>query len=175
MSITISSSAEAAIFQMFETLRLILKKAADHAEAKKIEESVFLGWRLSPDMFPFETQVRFATEIPARALSRLAGAELPSFSDKETSFADLQARIDKAEKIIKALDKAAIDANPDGNVTVPMGPAEVTFPRVAFAQNWILPNLYFHTMTAYLILRTMGVDIGKRDYLVSLAKYFPKA
>lgn len=175
MSITISSSTEAAVFQMFEALRLILKKAAEHAEANKIDEAVILDWRLSADMFPFVTQVRFATEIPARALSRLAGAELPGFKDEEKSFAELLARIDRAEAIIKGLDKSALDANPDGDVTVPMGPMEMTLPRVAFAQTWILPNLYFHVMTAYMILRNIGVDIGKRDYLVSLAKYLPEA
>jgi hypothetical protein len=29
----------------------------------------------------------------------------------------------------------------------------------------VLPNLYFHTVTAYNILRHNGVDVGKMDYL----------
>ena len=33
--------------------------------------------------------------------------------------------------------------------------------------NFILPNLYFHTTTAYLILRHLGVDIGKLDFLAA--------
>jgi hypothetical protein len=28
-----------------------------------------------------------------------------------------------------------------------------------------LPNFYFHVTTAYNILRSNGVEIGKRDYL----------
>jgi hypothetical protein len=28
-----------------------------------------------------------------------------------------------------------------------------------------MPNLYFHTTTAYSILRHNGVDVGKMDYL----------
>ena len=31
-----------------------------------------------------------------------------------------------------------------------------------------LPNFYFHFTTAYNILRQMGVDIGKRDFISSL-------
>ena len=31
-----------------------------------------------------------------------------------------------------------------------------------------LPNFYFHITTAYAILRHVGVDIGKRDYIGSL-------
>jgi hypothetical protein len=30
----------------------------------------------------------------------------------------------------------------------------------------MLPNLYFHTTTAYAILRKDGVDVGKLDYLL---------
>jgi hypothetical protein len=29
-----------------------------------------------------------------------------------------------------------------------------------------MPNFYFHTVTAYNILRHNGVELGKRDYLV---------
>jgi hypothetical protein len=29
----------------------------------------------------------------------------------------------------------------------------------------VLPNLYFHTTTAYAILRGCGVEIGKQDFL----------
>ncbi len=175
MTITVSSSAIAAVSQMFEALHGVLDKAAARCAETGVEESVYLNWRLAPDMFPLATQIRFATEIPARALSRLAGAELPSFPDDETSFAEMKARIDRAEMIIKKLDEAALDANPEANVTVPMGPMEVTLPRLVFAQNWILPNLYFHVMTAYLILRHLGVDIGKKDFLISLREYIPNA
>ncbi|HAT29588.1 MAG TPA: hypothetical protein DCW29_01660 [Janthinobacterium sp.] len=37
--------------------------------------------------------------------------------------------------------------------------------QLAFA----LPNFYFHTATAYGILRNAGVPLGKRDYLGSYA------
>jgi hypothetical protein len=28
-----------------------------------------------------------------------------------------------------------------------------------------MPNFYFHVTTAYAILRHLGVDLGKRDFL----------
>jgi uncharacterized protein len=31
--------------------------------------------------------------------------------------------------------------------------------------NFSLPNFYFHTTTAYDILRHCGVEIGKRDFM----------
>jgi hypothetical protein len=34
-----------------------------------------------------------------------------------------------------------------------------------FLRDWLLPNFYFHVVTAYDILRNNGVEIGKLDYL----------
>jgi hypothetical protein len=31
-----------------------------------------------------------------------------------------------------------------------------------------LPNIYFHSTTAYAILRNNGVDVGKKDFLGEL-------
>ncbi len=31
--------------------------------------------------------------------------------------------------------------------------------------HFVLPNFYFHLTTAYDILRSAGVEIGKRDFL----------
>lgn len=168
MTITLSSSANAAIDQMFKALEGVLKKGAAAAKTKDVEDSIYLDWRLAPDMFPLAFQVRVATELPARALSRLAGAELPSFSDDETTFAEMLQRIAKARDFIKSLPAAAIDADPDKSITFPVGPDnEMTMPRRAYVQNFILPNLYFHVTAAYLILRHLGVDLGKRDYLAA--------
>ena len=34
-----------------------------------------------------------------------------------------------------------------------------------FVQTFSLPNFFFHATTAYDILRTKGVPLGKRDFL----------
>lgn len=165
MSLSISKIALTATGQMFGGLERVLNKGAAHAETNKIEESVYLNWRIAPDMFPMKRQVQIATELPARSLARLAGAALPSFEDKEESFADLIARIQKAQSFIAGLDAAAIDKDPDANITVPFGPQEMTFARAGYFQTFVLPNLYFHTTAAYLHLRNMGVAVGKLDYM----------
>lgn len=165
MSLPLSAIAKTATGQMFGGLERTLKKGAVQAKTKDVAESVFLEWRLAPDMFPLKRQVQFATEIPARGLSRLAGAEIPSFDDKEASFSELYDRIARAQKIISGLDDADMDKDPQGNITVPMGPREMTFTRAAYLQTFVLPNLYFHTTAAYLIIRHLGVDVGKLDFM----------
>lgn len=165
MTLTPSGIALNAVDQMFRGLDGVLQKAAAHAEANEIEESVYLNWRLTPDMFPLVRQIQIGTDFPARGLSRLAGADMPSLPDTETSFAQLRARIVKARDHIHNLSTDAIDANPNDPITVPAGKEEMTFPRVIFLQNFVLPNVYFHVTTAYVILRSLGVEIGKRDFL----------
>jgi hypothetical protein len=152
---------------MFSGLDGVLQKGAAAAKAKGVDEAVYLNWRIAPDMLPLTRQVQFATEIPARGLSRLAGVALPSFPDTEANFAELRARVAKARAHIKGLPSAPMDANPDQEIKVPMGKEERTFTRINFLQHFILPNLYFHTTTTYLILRHLGVDIGKLDFMAA--------
>jgi hypothetical protein len=166
MTDSISSAANDAIDQMFAALDGVLQKGAAYAKANDIEEEVLLNWRLAPDMFPLVRQIRIATELPARALSRLAGADLPVFSDDETTFAQCRDRIVKARAFIKGLSSDAIDADPDKTMSFPLGPDNsMEMKRLSYFRNFILPNLYFHVTAAYAILRQVGVDLGKRDFL----------
>lgn len=167
MAVSLSSVARTATDQMFAGLEGVLRKGAAHAAERGIAEAVFLDWRLAPDMFPLVRQVQFATEIPARGLSRLAGAPIPGFPDTERSFDELLARVARARDLIQALPAAPMDADPDREIRVPAGKEERVFTRINFLQHFILPNLYFHTTTTYLILRHLGVGIGKLDFLAA--------
>ena len=76
------------------------------------------------------------------------------------------------DRLVGDLVLAALDAGPGNDITVPMGPElKVTFAREAFVHEWIMPNLYFHVTAAYLILRRLGLDVGKKDYLIGLARH----
>ena len=167
MTKTPSQLARTVVGSMLTALDGLLAKAAEHAAAQDVEESVYLNWRLVPDMFPLVRQVQISTEIPARGIARLAGAAMPSFEDTETDFSALRARIKKAEAFIAELDDAAIDADPDGTVTFPGGGTEMTMLRDHYLTDFVLPNLYFHVTTTYSILRSLGVPLGKRDFLVA--------
>jgi hypothetical protein len=41
----------------------------------------------------------------------------------------------------------------------------LTLEGLPFLFGFVLPNVYFHTTTAYDILRHCGVELGKRDFL----------
>ncbi len=166
MSQTNSAIALAQIDQYYRAMGGMLAKAADHAQEHGIEESVYLNWRLAADMFPLTRQVQIATDFGVRGLSRLAGVDPVSLPDTETSFAELQARLTKALEVISSLDAAAIDADPDGEVTFPAGRDQtMTLPRSIYVLNGVIPNVGFHASMTYGILRQIGVPLGKRDFM----------
>ncbi|WP_417482805.1 DUF1993 family protein [Maricaulis sp.] len=166
MSISMSAIARTQLDQTYRALDGILAKAAEHAAGHKVDEAIYLDWRLTPDMFALKRQVQLVSDFSVRGLSRLAGQEPASLADTETSFADLRARLAAARAAIWALPVAAIDADPMGEISFPAGPGkEMTLPRQAYVQNFMLANVLFHASMVYAILRSIGVPVGKRDFL----------
>lgn len=153
------------IIHSLTNLRLILEKAATHAEAKKIDPSVLINARLYPDMFPLSRQVQIATDVAKGVVSRLAGLEPPKYEDNESTFPELIARLDKTIALLESFKPEQIDGSEDRTITLPMHDRTVTFKGLPYLFDFVLPNVYFHVTTAYAILRHNGVEIGKKDFL----------
>jgi uncharacterized protein len=165
MSLSMYQAAVPPFLQMLASLTAILDKAEAHAAARKIEPSVLLNTRLTPDMFPLVKQVQLVTDFAKGGAGRLAGVELPKFPDTETSFAELKARIARTVDFLKDLRPAQIDGSETREITIPIGGQPHKFTGQDYLIKFALPNFYFHHTTAYAILRQCGVEIGKRDYL----------
>jgi hypothetical protein len=165
MTLSIYQASVPVFTQILGSLSAILKKASAHAEAKKIDPSVFINARLSPDMYALARQVQIATDHAKGASARLAGVDVPSYADTETSFDELQARITKTIEFIKGLKPAQFDGAESRNVKLKIGPQEMTFPGATYLFHFAYPNFFFHATTAYDILRHNGVDVGKRDFI----------
>jgi uncharacterized protein len=161
------SKASIPIFEIGLTaLSAVLDKAAAYAVDKKIEPSVLLQWRLSPDMFSLVRQVQIASDQAKNGSSRLAGVEAPRYEDNETTIDQLKERIAKTVAYVKGLDAAKIDGSADREITFPLGPTNKGHMKGAdYLNHFVLPNFYFHTTAAYAIVRHCGVDIGKRDFM----------
>ena len=151
--------------QFLTSLSAVLDKAAAFAEAKKVEPSVLLNTRLSPDMFPLVRQVRAATDHAVNACGRLASVDLPTFANTEASIPELKERVAKAIEFLKGLKPGQIDGSEEKaiKITFPSGVREFTGQSLLL--NNSLPNFYFHCTTAYDILRHCGVELGKRDFM----------
>ena len=143
----------------------ILRKAEASATERKIDQGVLLGYRLAPDMFPLTRQVQIATDMAKGCVSRLAGVEIPAYDDKEATFGELIARLEKCITYLESFKPAQIDGTEDNSIGVPMGGQTQQIKGLDYLQRFITPNFYFHLTMAYAILRHNGVDVGKRDFL----------
>jgi len=146
-------------------LAAILDKIAAHADARKIDPSVFVAARLFPDMLPFVKQIQIASDTVKGGAARLSGQEAPKFEDNEASFPELQARIQKTIAYLQSFTPEQIDGSEDKDITLVMRSGDLHYKGHAYLTSYVLPNLYFHVTTAYAIARSNGVDLGKRDFL----------
>jgi hypothetical protein len=144
----------------------VLEKGAAFAAAKKIDPSVLLATRLSPDMLPLTRQVQIACDQAKNGTARLAGVEPPRYEDNETTLDQLKTRIAKTIAFVKSLDAKAIDAAGSREITFPLGPTHKGHMEGEdYLNHFMLPHFYFHLTAAYAILRHCGVDVGKQDFL----------
>jgi hypothetical protein len=166
MTLSMSQASLPVLELGLSTLSAVLDKAAAHAEAKKIDPAVLLNYRLAPDMFPLVRQVQVTADQAKNGGARLAGVEPPRYEDNETTFDELKARLTKTVAFLKTLDRQAIDAAGERDITFPLGPTNKGHMRGEdYLNHFVLPNFYFHRTAAYAILRHCGVELGKRDYL----------
>ena len=151
--------------KMLNNLSSILKKGAEFAADKKIDEKVLVEFRLAPDMLPLAKQVQIACDQVKMGMSRLSGVEAPKHADTETTFAQLQDRITQTIAFIDGIKPEQIDGTEAKEIKFSIKEWHFEFTGEQYLFTWILPNFYFHVTTAYNILRHNGLQIGKADYL----------
>lgn len=145
-------------------LKAILGRARAFAEEKKIEESVLLQSRLAIDQFPFVRQVQIVCDNAKGTAARLAGVEVPKTEDKETTIAELEARVDATIEFVSAFTEAQFEGSEERKVSIYFMPGKHLL-GFDYATELAVPNFYFHLTTAYSILRHLGMNIGKNDYI----------
>ena len=165
MKISMYQASVPVFVRALGNLSNILKMASAHAEQHKIDPSVLLASRLFPNMFPLSRQIQIATDLVNGGVARLAGVERPAYDDKETTFDEMQARIEKTLAFAKTIKPEQIDGSEEKNITLTIGGNEMQFVGMPYLLHFVIPNIFFHTATAYDILRHNGVQLGKPDFI----------
>ena len=166
MTVSMYTVSIPVFIQHLNGLNTVHDKAASWAATRKVNEIELLTMRLSPDMFNLARQVRAATDHAANAAARLSGKEPLKLANDETTIPQLKDRIAKTIDYLKSIKQTEIDGTEtkDISITFPSGQTR-QFTGQSLLLGNSLPNFYFHTTTAYDILRQCGVEIGKRDYM----------
>src|ERR1700744_5060724 len=166
MSFTIYQATVPYMLRTLGALSKILDKAAAHCEARKIDPSVLVNYRLAADMHPLMRQIQIMTDQAKGLAARLSGSDGPSFPDTETTFDQGKARIAKTVDYVQSFEEAKFDGAEERPVTLKLGAnGELNLTGQDYAFGFSLPNFYFHATTTYDILRHAGVELGKRDFM----------
>lgn len=166
--------------QMLTALSAWLEKArtqrSDDAEA-------LLASRLTPDMFPLSTQVRFACVQAQEGMFRLRNQKFPdslgdllnegrNAGEHPGTIEDARTRIEETISLVRSLSDGLDEIDPDRQIAHAL-PTGMIFDLSVeqYARDWAIAQFYFHVMTAYAILRSSGIDLGKADYVTHMFAY----
>ncbi len=165
MSFSVYDASIPVIIRFLSALKSVLDKGAAHAAAKGTDEANYLTMRLIPDMLPLSAQVRIACDIPRRGMLRLAGQEPAPMEDKDGSFAELNERIDATIAVLNTITPAMLEGSETKEITIPTPRGDLKMSGKDCLNTFVLANLHFHCTTAYALLRSAGVELGKADYV----------
>ncbi|HEX7885262.1 MAG TPA: DUF1993 domain-containing protein [Phenylobacterium sp.] len=142
-----------------------LDRAARHCAETGADPDDFVHARLFEDMAPFHFQIEAAWH---HAVWGIEAARTGRFSPPAlvgpVPFADLQAMISKAERTLRAFTPEEVNSWAGRDLDLQIGPRRLALTSETLILSFSLPNFHFHAVTAYDILRSRGVPLGKRDY-----------
>ena len=142
----------------------ILGKGAAFAAANQVDERELLGWRLIDDMQPLSFQLGTVCNFSRQWPARVAGLPAPDDVSETLDVAGFQAAIADAKAYLAALTPEQFAGRDELPLTYTLGTGMTpTLPGGRWLTVFATTNLYFHLATAYDILRSRGVQIGKVD------------
>lgn len=165
MTLTLKEASAPVFLRGLNSLSHLLDKAIEAG----LDEAELMEARLAPDMLPFPAQIRMAAFSGRSCIARLTGQPWPKTDDSETSLAELKQTIAMSIAFIEGVDAAAFEGGERRRIELRFPGVELDFEGVGYLTSFAIPNFYFHVTTAYAILRSRGVALGKRDYLGQLA------
>lgn len=165
MSLSMHQASVLVFVRGLKVLKSLLEKGAAHAAEAGLDPTTLTGARLAPDMLDLIGQVQRASDTSKLSVQRLSGVAAPAMPDNESSFEDLAKRVADTIVYLESVPPAALEGAEQRTVELSAGAATRTFTGAAYLLEFGIPNFYFHLTTAYDILRSQGVKVGKLDFI----------
>ncbi|KAF2000972.1 hypothetical protein P154DRAFT_465323 [Amniculicola lignicola CBS 123094] len=170
MALTFHALAVPPLLRAMKNTIYILTKAETHAAENKIDIQDYLSARLYPDMHPLPYQIYRLTDSARFLVSRSTETPHLSMADDETTIPDLITKLNRTIEYLESVEPSAFDGQEKKEVSLKVssgkgGTMETTMEALDYVRYFAHPNFWFHTTTAYGILRMKGVPLGKVDFL----------
>lgn len=153
-------------------LSTILTIATDHCASTGTSPNSLITARIVADMYPLPSQIQSATDS-ARGVAVRLGEHAPvPMADTESTFAELQERIARSLVVLGNVKREAFEGKEEQVIKIQTAGGVFDLKGLEYLQQFALPNFFFHVVTAYDILRSRGVDVGKQDFLGGLVRKY---
>ena len=170
MTVTLYEATVPSFLRQVGAIKGVLEKGAAHFKEAGIDADALIEERLINDMAPLRFQVECIHHHSANAIAQAStGKAGPPSGYELPDYASLQALIDRTLGELQAIKPDDVNAIVGKDVVFELGEFKLPFIAENFLFSFSLPNFFFHTTTAYDLLRLKGVQIGKRDFLGQLA------
>lgn len=167
MSLSLYGLLKPSLMQALLVLLKLLDKAEAHFQADDRDLAELADLRLAPDMNPLPFQIEAAVNNALGAAARLQGLPAPRVEGLAT-VADMRRALTEALAELESLGPEAFEGAENHKIVLPSPKGARHFDGLDYVVRLVLPNVHFHTAIAYALLRTEGLDIGKRDFLGEL-------
>ena len=169
MATSLYDLSVASYLQTVAAIGGVLDRGAKHCAEAGTDPNDLPGVRLFDDMAPLSFQI---VSVAHHSVGALAGVKAGLFQPPTTppprDYAGLQRMIADAEAALKALTPDEVNSWEGKDVFFQFGEMKMPFTAEGFILSFSLPNFYFHSTTAYDILRMKGVPLGTRNFMGAL-------
>lgn len=168
MTISLYDATVPSFLQQLGALDGLVAKAEAFCADGNATEAEIQSLRLAEDMAPFPSQVRWGSIHSIRAIEAAHnGVFVPELTPAPATFAEQRAALADTIAALRALGRDEVNGLEGRDVvfSLPARGIELPFTAEDFLLSFSLPNFYFHVSTAYNLLRSRGVAVGKTDFL----------
>jgi uncharacterized protein len=166
MAISLYDVSVASFLQTLGAVSGFLDRGLAHCRDNNIDPEEIVETRLHGDMLPFRFQL---ISVAHHSIGAIEGVKKGSFGppgeSRPLTYVELQGLVADARESLAKLTVAEVDALEGGEVIFQVGNFKLPFTAANFLLSFSTPNFYFHAATAYDILRSKGVPLGKRDFM----------
>jgi uncharacterized protein len=167
MAISLLDATVASYLQITRAMSGCLDKGLAHCRETGTDPEDLTQARLCPDMLPLSFQIELVNHhsLPTIEGCKTGFFKPPPLIWSTLDYAGLQKMIANTIAGLETIAAGEINAREGRDVVFHIGERKVSYTVENFLLSFSWPNFYFHAATAYDILRSKGVKIGKSDFL----------
>jgi len=166
MAIPLYDLSVATFLQTLGGVAGFMERGLAHMTDNNIDPAEIVETRLWGDMLPFRFQIVSVAHHSVGAIEGVkSGVFAPPGEIPPLDYAALQKLVADARETLGKLTPDEVNRLQGGDVEFRFRDFKMPFTAEGFLMSFSLPNFYFHATTAYDILRSKGVPLGKRDFM----------